>query len=468
MPSPSLSITIPPPPTSRPPSTIPPPPPPETPQSAETKTSAPLTCTKLKSTIESAFNLGFHTLFRTNEDAAILLDRRAFLFFHSEDHLEEIELITRWLLMHHVEVYVPAIEGSWDHFCAQTLTSGVSGIILAHPDFERFWNVPKFGEVLRRNVRVWCVGYQDAFGYDEQISTDLEEKNVDCIEIFPHGGIIYITEDVFEKTPQEALRIIQLFLEKVERCRAVTGPAYDPWRSPALQNGCLLWRLAVRPEFMEWTYQWCEEHEKELEAGDPDAQARAKIYELLSNPEYIEQDNQQNNPERWKPRPDDYYPIISERREVMQEYFYALECGDKEEPMRGQVELFAGTVNALRRDYRHFCVVHTEPGEVDWRKRWQNIDEVMTPAQCISYFEQPAKGNRFESYEWCFPLKEGEEVGKGELEEEEERGRRKTRDGGEVKRDLGTVKEVGDGVMEDVEEEELVSPTVSMDTSSSS
>ena len=58
-----------------------------------------------------------------------LLDRRAFLIYHPEQHSKELDLITRWLLMHHVEVGSAWYEGSWENFKLQIVKGG-SGIVI--------------------------------------------------------------------------------------------------------------------------------------------------------------------------------------------------------------------------------------------------------------------------------------------------------------------------------------------------
>jgi len=115
-------------------------------------------------------------------------------------------------------------------------------------------------------VRIWSVGVQFGYEYDPYISTVDPLFRYDCIEIFPRGGIIYITDDVFEQQPVEALKIIELFISKVERCRQVTGPI-DP--SKFVNDGCLLWRLATRPDLMESIWQQCLVHGQEIDAQDP-------------------------------------------------------------------------------------------------------------------------------------------------------------------------------------------------------
>lgn len=86
-------------------------------------------CADLKETVEDALKLDFDKMFVVDLNDKLYLDRLAFLFFHPEEHKEEMELMVRWLLMHHVEVCCFWRNGSWDYFKQKTLNGG-SGIII--------------------------------------------------------------------------------------------------------------------------------------------------------------------------------------------------------------------------------------------------------------------------------------------------------------------------------------------------
>jgi chromo domain-containing protein 1 len=204
----------------------------------------------------------------------------------------------------------------------------------------------------------------------------------DCIEIFPVGGFIYITDEVFEQKPQLALAIMQLFFAKIDRLRLLDGPV-SPWQE--VHDASVLWRLCVRPELMAFLFQQCEEHEKELEAGDSKITAVAELYTILSETNYIEQES--------LAQPlsisFDKFPVMSERRVIAEEepvgFFKAREHSREEANLR-MIRYYAGLQSDLRRDYRHFYVVHTEPTAdcaKQWREEIQSIAEVITPEQCI-------------------------------------------------------------------------------------
>jgi chromo domain-containing protein 1 len=103
--------------------------------------------------------------------------------------------------------------------------------------------------------------------FNPAMTEDPPELYYDRIEIFPHGGFIYITDEVFEKKPQLALQIMKLFVEKIEKLSSLVGPQSS---SDEVVNTRLVWRLCVRPELMEYLYQTCNDHMTELPEQESD------------------------------------------------------------------------------------------------------------------------------------------------------------------------------------------------------
>ncbi|KAF1844651.1 uncharacterized protein K460DRAFT_365587 [Cucurbitaria berberidis CBS 394.84] len=358
---------------------------------------ARMICLQMKEKIEQACKLDFADMFASNDGDGVLVDRRAFLVYHPKEHSEELDLITRWLLMHHVEVGNAWYDGSWDNFKQQILEGG-SGVIIAHPDFEYFTELPEFGQVLRKQVRLWSIGLQEGIEYDAALSDLPPAIRYDCIEIFPLGGFIYITDDVFEKKPQVALKIVKSFFAKIDKLRQVAGPV-SPWHE--LDDVGLLWRLCVRPELMEYLLQYCEDHVKELEEGDACMQSRAELYKILSETNYIEQDDP-SAPLSLIP---DGYPILSERRVIAEEqpvdYFNTL-ARSQEDANLHMIRYYAGLQVDMRRDYRHFFVVHTEPAArcaQQWKQEIQTVAEVITPEMCVEVLDKEDGAGLVDFYE---------------------------------------------------------------------
>jgi len=112
---------------------LPPPPTVAQPQPALIVPSLPATssCPQLNEAIEQALKIDFTDLFEWSQDenGHTMSDRRALLLYHPVDHFEELEVITRWLLMHHVEVSSAWHEGCWDYF-RQQIAKGGSGVVI--------------------------------------------------------------------------------------------------------------------------------------------------------------------------------------------------------------------------------------------------------------------------------------------------------------------------------------------------
>ncbi|KAI5381014.1 hypothetical protein J4E82_000213 [Alternaria postmessia] len=373
----------------------PPPPPPPPPITNEVK----IKCEQLRTAGGSVCTLDFEDIFASNgsEEAVNLLESRVFLMYHPEDHFEELEIITRWLLLHHVQVASTSYQGAWAVFKQQILQGG-SGIIIAHPDVEYFTAFPGFGEVLRQNVRLWSVGLQPSLDYDHALTDGLPVLQYERIEIFPLGGFVYITEEVFETKPQLALEIVKLFFAKIVSLRGRAGPL-APWQE--VDDASLLWRLCVRPELMEYLFQRCEDHAMDVNAGDVDMQSCAKLYSLLAETNYIEQDD----PVVPLSAVADKYPILSERRAIAEcepvDYFNTV-ARSKEAANLNMIRYYAGLQVDMRRDYRHFYVVHTEPKAKyiqEWKQEIQTIADVITPEQCINEMLKDGQDSMFDFYE---------------------------------------------------------------------
>lgn len=231
-------------------------------------------------------------------------------------------------------------------------------------------------------VRLWSIGVQEGIEYDPSLSSSAAMRH-DRIEIFPAGGLIYVTEDVFEQKPQLALQIMKHFFAKIDKLRQLGGPV-SPWHE--VDDAPLLWRLCVRPELMEYLFARCEEQERELNAADPDAVARATLYTLLHKTNYIEQDH----PVLPLSAAPDNYPVLSERRITADDQplnYFATTARNPEEGTRRMISYYARLQVHMRRDYRHFYVVHTKPCDPcvqTWRQDSSNIADVIDPERCVT------------------------------------------------------------------------------------
>lgn len=90
-----------------------------------------LTCSDVDGKLSKALGLEVYNLFAIPEKG----DKKpkahsAVLLFHPVDHIEELELITRWLLLHHVAVLNGWSDGFWDIFRAQMSDPAVTGTVI--------------------------------------------------------------------------------------------------------------------------------------------------------------------------------------------------------------------------------------------------------------------------------------------------------------------------------------------------
>ncbi len=124
IPSPTSSEQLQQPSLQLPPPPPPPPPPIELPP-------IKITCKQLKAAVDSVWKLNFEDMFASNDggENVNLVERRAFVIFHPEDHFREMDIITRWLLVHHVQVGSANYPGAWADF-TQQIQQGGSGIVI--------------------------------------------------------------------------------------------------------------------------------------------------------------------------------------------------------------------------------------------------------------------------------------------------------------------------------------------------
>jgi chromo domain-containing protein 1 len=92
---------------------------------------ATVSSSSMKQSIEQTLKIAFNDLFEWGDDGVkrMMLDRKAFLLYHPVEHLEQLDVITRWLLMHHVEVCSLWFPGGWNYYRNQVAQGG-SGIVI--------------------------------------------------------------------------------------------------------------------------------------------------------------------------------------------------------------------------------------------------------------------------------------------------------------------------------------------------
>lgn len=102
-----------------------------------------------------------------------------------------------------------------------------SGTIIFHDAFIRYDLVPRLANhLLRGSVNVWKTSLSPMHP---------GEKHPHLVRLFPHGGILLLTESLVLYRPRETLRILMWFRR-----------VHIPGKAPGT------WKLAVRPRVREW------------------------------------------------------------------------------------------------------------------------------------------------------------------------------------------------------------------------
>lgn len=110
---------------------------------------------------------------------------------------------------------------------------------------------------------------------------------------------------------------------------------------------------------------------------------------------------------------EDQYPILSLRREMAEisplDYFNSLEKSQEDANTR-MIGYYAALQSAdMRRAYRYFYVVHTEPeaaGAQQWKTKIHSIADVITPEQCTKELSKPSKESLFDFLDWAMSPKQ--------------------------------------------------------------
>lgn len=97
---------------------------------SQNKASSTLSSSQLRTEIENLWNLDVGDMFNSGRPGDNnVLERHAMLLYSPEDHPQELELITRWLLMHNVKVKSLWQANAWASF-RDDLVEDKSGIII--------------------------------------------------------------------------------------------------------------------------------------------------------------------------------------------------------------------------------------------------------------------------------------------------------------------------------------------------
>ncbi|KAK4505045.1 hypothetical protein PRZ48_003008 [Zasmidium cellare] len=155
---------------------------------------------------------------------------RAVFLMIPADHQAELAVFKEYFAALKCKVYHSGQAGAWDYFRKKFSSSCA---LIVHPDVQ-LWRIPELYAFLASTgggVRMFSIGVNPTVALLEE-----REPEFTCDRLFPHGMVIFITDDTFRNDPEQATSIINAFIE-----------AHRP-KPPGGETS----RIAARPGILEW------------------------------------------------------------------------------------------------------------------------------------------------------------------------------------------------------------------------
>ncbi|KAL3454670.1 hypothetical protein BJX65DRAFT_260986 [Aspergillus insuetus] len=151
----------------------------------------------------------------------------------SEMVRRERDAMESFLKLHTGLLYSNRVEGDWEKFVATSRKANMPGVILFHESFIDYHKVPLLRDLLRRSVTVcWNISLSQPLQF---VGHEVHKQR-----LFPHGGIILITEDFMASRLDATLTILAWFHEWLQK----KFPGH--------------WKLMVRPGVQQWVLRQAE------------------------------------------------------------------------------------------------------------------------------------------------------------------------------------------------------------------
>jgi hypothetical protein len=248
------------------------------------------------------------------------------------------------------KVWTSQDKGKWDFLAENSQRGGVHGGGLLIVDWTiKLWEVPRLGEILHwSSIRVFSVGVNPHLAEYEQ-----REQAFRCQRLFSMGDVVYVTDQVFIKTPEKVLRII----DEVNRSNKLKPP------------GASRHKIAARPGVLTWLMEFVTEHPEGAE--DP------RWLKLLHAVWDLCPDDKQDM--FYPGNPSEEADMVSEPAELMPTH-QALLKTDEAKATDWMVNWFAGWALEHAEDFRRFTICHEEPGTGNWELD-DNHNKVLVGAQ---------------------------------------------------------------------------------------
>ncbi|KAL4884415.1 hypothetical protein BJY04DRAFT_182435 [Aspergillus karnatakaensis] len=177
------------------------------------------------------FNITFEGLcnINSNEKGKASRVKTAYVWFPEDLAVVrgEKELLLELVKKHTSLSFSNSQDGDWEKFSALALTADMHAALLFHESFADYHKIPALREILRRsNASCWNVS----------LSRPLEPvgRGVYFQRLFPHGGVILLTEDFMIRDTEATMITLEWFLDWTKR------------KFPGS------WKIMLRPDVLNW------------------------------------------------------------------------------------------------------------------------------------------------------------------------------------------------------------------------
>ncbi|KAK5172653.1 uncharacterized protein LTR77_002773 [Saxophila tyrrhenica] len=243
----------------------------------------------------------------------------------------EMQLLGYRFAEFHCKVFSSRTEGHWNFFRSKYSHC----LVVLHPS-ENYRHIPGLQGFISRNsmAKIYSIGVQHRI-----CTLEGREPVYEAHRLFPHGGITFITDDVFVYYPEKATQIIDKFLEKAK----------------AAPPGGHFSKIGARPDIISWVIRLSQQKFKE----NPDDTRYTLLFDALRRLCPIKYEDVENLPHRSVPL--DQAWLWSEDEDSHPDFKDQWERGDEEAATEYMVNLFAGHAIQNAATYRRFIVVHQRP-----------------------------------------------------------------------------------------------------------
>ncbi|KAJ9405906.1 hypothetical protein DTO045G8_6417 [Paecilomyces variotii] len=184
----------------------------------------------LDAIFSSQYGISFRELASVNGSKS-KTPAQVFYVWYPDGAEAEYQVLVEFLKRHKVVIYSNRLPEDWERF-ARTVSHGV---VMFYGDFLSFYDLPYFLDLTRKEINFWSVSLAAPLPY--------ADGTAHLQRLFPHGGVVLLTEDLFLYDQDCVVVILAWFEEFVRR------------RSPGS------WKIMFRPDILNWLLKKTDEFE---------------------------------------------------------------------------------------------------------------------------------------------------------------------------------------------------------------